>query len=90
MSLRGVAFEGAVQLGGSCEGARSPETGLESKKARVQQASGPLEPEARRNQATATGIFPILACHSFGPVMCADVPPESTATVTGMSTTSNS
>ena len=42
------------------------------------------------NQATATGIFPIRACHSFGPVMCAEVPPESTATVTGMSTTSNS
>ena len=29
-------------------------------------------------------------CHSAGPVMCALVPPASTATVTGMSTTSNS
>ena len=42
------------------------------------------------NQTTATGILPIRACHSRGPVMCAEVPPESTATVTGMSTTSNS
>jgi hypothetical protein len=29
-------------------------------------------------------------CHSAGPVMWALVPPASTATVTGMSTTSNS
>ena len=29
-------------------------------------------------------------CHSAGPVMCALVPPASTATVTGMSCTSNS
>ena len=29
-------------------------------------------------------------CHSAGPVIWALVPPESTATVTGMSTTSNS
>ena len=48
------------------------------------------EPRTPDRQATATGIFPIFACHSLGPVMCADVPPESTATVTGMSTTSNS
>jgi len=41
-------------------------------------------------QATATGIFPIFACHSFGPVSCTLVPLESTATVTGMSSTSNS
>ena len=39
-------------------------------------------------QATATGILPILACHSFGPVLCTLVPEESTATVTGMSCTS--
>ena len=32
----------------------------------------------------------IFFCHSAGPVMWALVPPESTATVTGMSTTSNS
>ena len=37
-----------------------------------------------------TGILPILACHSFGPVMWTEVPWESTATVTGMSCTSNS
>lgn len=41
-------------------------------------------------QATATGILPIFACHSFGPVSCTLVPLESTATVTGMSFTSNS
>ncbi len=40
--------------------------------------------------AVATGILPIFACHSFGPVLCTEVPPASTATVTGMSTTSNS
>ena len=40
--------------------------------------------------ATTTGIFPIFACHSFGPVWCTEVPLESTATVTGMSLTSNS
>lgn len=44
----------------------------------------------KRDQAVATGILPIRACHSFGPVTWADVPPASTATVTGMSTTSNS
>ncbi|CAM3768152.1 hypothetical protein BOFL111202_22270 [Bordetella flabilis] len=41
-------------------------------------------------QATATGILPILACHSRGPVVCTEVPWASTATVTGMSFTSNS
>jgi hypothetical protein len=35
------------------------------------------------DQATLTGILPIFACHSFGPVMCTEVPSESTATVTG-------
>jgi hypothetical protein len=41
-------------------------------------------------QAVATGILPIFACHSFGPVWCTEVPFESTATVTGISATSNS
>jgi hypothetical protein len=41
-------------------------------------------------QTVATGILPIFACHSAGPVLWTDVPLESTATVTGMSTTSNS
>ena len=41
-------------------------------------------------QATATGILPIQACHSFGPVSCTLAPRASTATVTGMSLTSNS
>src|SRR5581483_1731502 len=31
-----------------------------------------------------TGILPIFACHSRGPVLCTEVPAESTATVTGM------
>jgi len=44
----------------------------------------------RRRQATLTGILPMRACHSLGPVWCTDVPLESTATVTGMSLTSNS
>ena len=39
---------------------------------------------------TFTGIFPIFACHSFGPVSCTDVPFTSTATVTGISCTVNS
>jgi len=40
--------------------------------------------------ATVTGILPIFACHSFGPVLCTLVPLASTATVTGMSCTVNS
>ena len=40
--------------------------------------------------STTTGILPIFACHSRGPVLCTDSPLESTATVTGMSCTSNS
>lgn len=36
------------------------------------------------------GIPAILACHSRGPVWWTEVPFESTATVTGMSFTSNS
>ncbi|MFP3648118.1 hypothetical protein, partial [Paraburkholderia sp. SIMBA_054] len=30
------------------------------------------------NQTVATGILPIFACHSFGPVWCTEVPFEST------------
>jgi hypothetical protein len=45
---------------------------------------------ANLNQLAATGILPIRALHSRGPVSCTDVPRESTATVTGMSLTSNS
>ena len=41
-------------------------------------------------QAVATGILPMRPCHSRGPVWCTLVPLESTATVTGMSRTSNS
>jgi hypothetical protein len=45
-------------------------------------------------QLTAIGILPmpalIRASHSLGPVSCTDTPFESTATVTGMSRTSNS
>ena len=45
-------------------------------------------------QATATGMPPMLdlirASHSRGPVSCTETPFESTATVTGMSFTSNS
>ena len=46
---------------------------------------------ARRGaHAATTGILPIRACHSRGPVWCTLVPLASTATVTGMSLTSNS
>lgn len=40
--------------------------------------------------STTTGIFPMRACHSLGPVLCTDSPALSTATVTGMSCTVNS
>lgn len=42
------------------------------------------------DQAIATGILPILVCHSLGPVLWTEMPLLSTATVTGMSLTSNS
>lgn len=44
----------------------------------------------RNAYSTTTGILPILACHSRGPVLWTDSPVESTATVTGMSSTVNS
>ena len=40
--------------------------------------------------STVSGILPMRRCHSRGPVSCTDVPLASTATVTGMSFTSNS
>jgi len=43
-----------------------------------------------QGQTTATGILPMRACHSRGPVWCTLVPWASTATVTGMSVTLNS
>ncbi len=44
------------------------------------------------HQATRTGMFSALIFwpHSRGPVSCTDAPRASTATVTGMSSTSNS
>jgi S-adenosylmethionine:tRNA ribosyltransferase-isomerase len=42
------------------------------------------------HQAAATAILPMRARHSRGPVSCTEVPLQSTATVTGMSLTSNS
>ena len=45
----------------------------------------------RADRYSVTTDMPrILACHSRGPVSCTDVPFASTATVTGMSLTSNS
>ena len=41
-------------------------------------------------QPDTTGIPAILPRHSAGPVSCTDTPLASTATVTGMSLTSNS
>ena len=46
--------------------------------------------DERFDHATTTGILPMRACHSRGPVWCTDVPVASTATVTGMSCTVNS
>lgn len=37
-----------------------------------------------------TGIFPIFACQIFGAVSCTELPVTSTATLTGMSSTTNS
>lgn len=45
---------------------------------------------SRLPYSAATGILPIFACHSAGPVLWTEVPLLSTATVTGMSLTSNS
>ena len=47
-------------------------------------------PAELRPYSTATGILPIRACQSRGPVWCTDSPEASTATVTGMSWTWNS
>ena len=46
--------------------------------------------KTQQAKADTTGILPIFACHFFGSVACTEVPLESTATVTGMSLTSNS
>ena len=58
------------------------------------QAAGEDRPRSRASwtQAAVTGIFSstIFFDHSAGPVLCTDVPFASTATVTGMSFTSNS
>ena len=59
----------------------------------VKNATGILDSKLFETYATLTGIpfnDSILADHSFGPVWCTEVPVESTATVTGMSCTSNS
>ncbi|CAE6746937.1 hypothetical protein CFBP6600_29930 [Xanthomonas arboricola pv. corylina] len=45
---------------------------------------------SRVTYSTTTGILPMRDCHCRGPVLCTDSPVESTATVTGMSLTSNS
>ncbi len=49
-----------------------------------------VKPVVENTYPFTTGIFPIFACHSAGPVWCTEVPRLSTATVTGMSFTSNS
>ena len=57
------------------------------------QAAGEDGPDCRPiRHAAVTGIFSstIFFDHSAGPVVCTDVPLASTATVTGMSFTSNS
>ncbi len=61
----------------------------------VKNADGSIGANGRRgrhDQAEMTGTFSasMRAAHSFGPVLCTEVPLASTATVTGMSVTSNS
>ena len=55
-------------------------------------ASRLVQPTSRASQATRTGMFSvrIFSAHCAGAVLCTDVPAASTATVTGMSLTSNS
>src|SRR5690606_8328022 len=82
------------QAAHGCQPPQVPDTAVCSNRFDCQ-APAPREPGARqarnyRLQATATGILPMRACHSLGPVVCTEVPCESTATVTGMSFTSNS
>ena len=52
--------------------------------------TGPRKDRFRGGDQDLTGILPILICYSCGPVSCTLVPAESTATVTGISWTSNS
>ncbi|SAK48560.1 hypothetical protein AWB79_01306 [Caballeronia hypogeia] len=58
--------------------------------ARLPSYVGGTNPPPIGYQTVATGILPIFACHSAGPVLWTEMPLESTATVTGMSWTSNS
>jgi hypothetical protein len=64
--------------------------------AAVENADGNCGGQANdATQAAVTAMFlnspvAIFLLHSAGPVVCTLVPPASTATVTGMSTTSNS
>ena len=82
---------------GMCVGAtakKPPEGGSLSLHLMLRQAPcGPRDTNAHQAAATPMPLNSPEAmrfCHSAGPVMWALVPPASTATVTGMSTTSNS
>ena len=74
----------------------APARRVEAAGLRRHAAVRPAAQRARRcrerllRHAVVTVTLPILACHSFGPVSWTLVPVESTATVTGMSFTSNS
>ena len=80
------------QFGAQCaQDAQAPD-------AAVEDADGPARAHGvtRRCYQAPVTLMPLNSpvamrfCHSAGPVMWALVPPASTATVTGMSTTSNS
>ncbi|VVE36199.1 hypothetical protein PNO31109_03902 [Pandoraea nosoerga] len=80
--VAGLSIAGGALRRGACRNDDPPR--------RHRAGAGIAQMNRRANYSAATGILPILACHSFGPVWCTDTPVESTATVTGMSLTSNS
>ncbi len=93
ITMQAACQRGAYRFGSGtwargCRGGPRAE-GLECQECRgdIRHAHPARDPGA---QATETGILPIFACHSRGPVWWTEVPLESTATVTGMSWTSNS
>ncbi len=74
-------------LRGSCGG---PARGARRRAARLRDLSEPGALDALAPQPATTGIFPIFARHSAGPDLWTAFPAGSTATITGMSLTSNS
>ena len=86
---RQVAVQNALKYAQQIEQARS-KAELTRQEMLAEQNKEKVVAETARIQAVTTGILPIRACHSAGPVSWTELPVESTATVTGMSSTSNS